>query len=508
MVLGKILYISIEETLKNFIFFTLIGLFLCACSPYNTQITKEYDAQHYIQAYKILQKATKKQSNDWLLWKMQSGFLTFAYFGAHFSLYDLEAAEEQFKIYESKGLLSNAGANVGAILSNDMAIPYRGLIFEGVLLNFYKALAFSSIGDDVQARIEFNRANDRQRRAKSYYHKEIKKARNEAVKEANGKSKSDLYNKSITDSNINDILNTKYTNLSQFAIYRDMINPLIPYVSGLYFMIEQDFSKSVDLLKEAYGISKSHVIAQDMQILESRKGKINYPKFTWIIIEDGDMARKGEFITQIVLDVGSNINSVNLALPVLLDGKPTHTSYRINNKDAQVVSSITNIFASEFQKRLPVILTRALVGALVKFVITQSIHEFGGNYGTIIGLASMATFIATTAADTRVSLVLPNNVWIARIPNTESSVSIYGNNIALLELPITDECNVKSMRIASKENFDSLMKAKPKDLSARIKLFKNYYEYSSENRLCESTDNIVYMRVHRDTVAHTIIKGE
>ena len=122
-----------------------------------------------------------------------------------------------------------------------------------------------------------------------------------------------------------------------------------------------------------------------------------------------------------------------------------------NLTNAQVVSSITNIFASEFQKRLPVILTRALVGALVKFVITQSIHEFGCNYGTIIGLASMATFIATTAADTRVSLVLPNNVWIARIPNTESSVSIYGNNIALLELPITDECNVKSMRIEVKK---------------------------------------------------------
>lgn len=494
--------------MKNFIFFVLIGLFLCACSPYNSQIKKEYDTQHYMQTYKTLQKATQSKSNDWLLWKMQSGFLTFGYFGAHFSLHDLEEAENQFKIYESKGLLSSVGSNVGATLSNDMAIPYRGLIFEGALLNFYKALAFSSIGDNTQARIEFNRANDRQRRAKEYYQKEIKKAHDEAVKAANDKSKSSLYESNTKDSNINAILNTKYTNLKQFAVYKDMINPLIPYVSGLYFMIEEDFTKSVDLLKEAYGISKSPIIAQDMQILESRKGKREYPKFTWIVIEDGDMARKDGFATSLPLAIGSGINAINLALPILLDGKPTYISYRINNKEANVVSNVSNLFASEFEKQLPAIITRAMVGALVKFSITQSINEFGGDYGAVIGLASMIAFSATTTADTRVSLVLPHNVWIARIPNTESSVSIYGNNVALLELPITNDCKSKAIRLASKEAFDSLIKAKPKDFSARIKLFKNYYEDGNENKLCESSDNIVYVRVHRGTIANTIIKGE
>lgn len=494
--------------MKNFIFFVLIGIFLCACSPYSNQITSEYDTQRYTQAYKTLQKATQSQSNDWLLWKMQSGFLTFGYFGAHFSLYDLESAEKQFKIYEGKGLLSNIGANVSSTLSNDMAMPYRGLIFEGALLNFYKALAFSSIGDNTQARIEFNRANDRQRRAKEYYHKEIQKAHDNAVKAANDKSKSDLYENNTTDSNINAILNAQYTNLKQFAVYKDMINPLIPYVSGLYFMIEQDFTKSVDLLKEAYGISKAPIVAKDMQLLESRKGKREYPKFTWFIIEDGDMARTDGFVTSLPFAIGSGVNAINLALPILLDGKPTYTSYRINNEEANMVSSISNLFASEFEKQLPAIITRAMIGALVKFSITQSINEFGGDYGTIIGLASMIAFSATTIADTRTSLVLPHNVWIVRIPNTESSLHIYGNNVALFEIPITNDCNTKAMRLASKESFDSLIKAKPKDLSARIELFKNYYESGNENKLCASSDNIVYMRVHRGTISHTIIKGE
>ncbi len=494
--------------MKNFIFFMLVGLFFCACSPYNTQITREYDTQHYMQTYKTLQEATTSKSNDWLLWKMQSGFLTFEYFGAHFSLYDLETAEQQFKIYESQGLLSGLGANIGATLSNDMAIPYRGLIFEGVFLNFYKALAFSSIGDNVQARIEFNRANDRQRRAKDYYSKEIKKVHDKTIEEANQKTKSEDYATNTTDSNLNAILNSKYTNLKQFAVYQDIINPLVLYVSGLYFMIEEDFAKSTDLLKEAYGISKAPLIAQDMQLLESRKGKRAYPKYTWIIIEDGNLGRKDEASMSLPLIIGSGINAINLALPILYDGKPTYTTYRVNQVEANMVSNISNLFASEFEKQLPSIITRAIVGALVKFGITQSINELGGDYGAIIGVATTVAFSATTAADTRTSLILPHNVWIARVPNTESEVHIYGNNIELLELPITKECNGKTTRMASKEAFDSLIKAKPKDFSARIKFFKHYYEEGNEDKLCVLSDNIIYMRVHHDTIAHTIVKGE
>lgn len=494
--------------MKNFIFFVLIGLFLSACSPYSTQIKREYDTQHYTQTYKTLQKATKNKSNDWLLWKMQSGFLTFSYFGAHFSINDLENAETQFKVYESKGLLSNIGANVGATLSNDMAMPYRGMIFEGALLNFYKALAFSSLGDNTQARIEFNRANDRQRRAKDYYAKEIKKAHDKVVEEANKKTQSTLYETNTRDSEIDSILKTRYTNLEQFAVYRDMINPLIPYVSGVYFMIERDFAKSTDLLKESYGISKIPFVAKDMQILESRKGKRDYQKFTWIIIEDGTLARKEGLIISQPLVTGSGINAINLALPNFVNGKPTYSDYRINTTNAEILSNTSNLFASEFEKQLPSIITRAIVGAMLKFGITETINAVGGNYGAIIGLASTLAFSATTAADLRSSLILPNSVWIARISNAESSVKIYGNNEKLLEIPITKECNAKLARIASKNELDSLIKAKPKDISARIKLFKQYYENGNEDRLCVLTDNIMYVRVHRGTIAHTIIKGD
>ncbi len=494
--------------MRNFTFFLFIVIFFCACSPYNTQITGEYDRQHYTKVYKTLQKATDSDSNDWLLWKMQLGFLTFSYFGPHFSLDDLELAEQKFKIYESEGILSGISQNVGATFSNDMVIPYRGMIFEGAFLNFYKALAFSSIGNNAQARIEFNRANDRQRRAKDYYAKEIQRSHDKVIEEANKKNKNDIYENSTTDSEINKIIQSKYTTIKNFAVYKDIINPIIPYVSGVFFMIEKDFSKSMDLLKESYGISNADIIASDMQLLEIRKKSKTIQPFTWIIIEDGDMARKDGFDVSIPFSIGDGFNAINIALPYIKEGKQTYDLYRVNNMKADIVSNVSGLFVSEFDKQLPSIIARAIIGAILKYSITHSINQFGGDYGSIIGLATTLAFSATTNSDKRTSIFLPNNIWATRIPNTDSKVSIFGNNIALLNIPITNDCNILDKRLASYKEFYNIIKAKPKDLSARINIFKLYYESGNEDRICAKTDNIVYVRVHRGTVVHTIIKGD
>lgn len=504
MILGK-KYRVCGGILKNFICLPLLILLLYGCSPYNEQVKKEYDSSHYSTLYKTLEQATQKKNNDLLLWQMQSGFLTFSYFAPHFSLDDLEKAEVLFKGYESEGLLSNVGANIGATLSNDMAMPYKGYIYEGSLLNFYKALAFSSIGDSANARIEFNRANDRQRRAKEYYQKEVKKAHDDAVKAANEKQANTDYANNTTDSSINTILNEKYSNLKNFAIYKDLINPVIPYISGIFFMIEKDFTKSIDLLKEAYGISQADIIANDMQILEARKFAGSYPHFTWILIEDGDIARIDGFATTIPIILHNGINSVNLALPYLKDGKANFQTYQINDINADKITQVSQLFGSEFEKRLPAIITRAIISAIVKFTISYSFNEFGGSYGAIAGLVTTLIFSAVTDTDTRMSLILPDTVWAAKIPNTESKIQIMGDNHLITELSITTDCDSLPKRQKKNVEFDSLLKAKSQDLSARIHFLKHS---NFDNVVCATTDNIVYVRVRHNKATHFIVKGD
>lgn len=488
----------------NVLILVFLSLFLSACSKYNERVKSEYDGHFYTHLYKTLHTAKKDKDNDLLLWEMQSSFLTFSYFGPYFSFSDFTRAENIFKIYEAQGIMSGIGANVAASLSNDLAIPYRGYIFEGTLLNFYEALAYSSVGDDEQARIRFNRANDRQRRAKDYYAKEIKKAHDKAIEQANKEKQNDAYAQNTTDSNINRILNEKYSNLRNYSAYQNLINPAIPYVSGVYFMILNDYTKAQDLLKEAYGISKANLVAQDMQILESRKGRREYDTYTWVIIEDGNLARKSPIELSIPLIIGSGINAVNFALPTLDEGKKNFYTYRVNNEKADLISDVSALFASEFEKHLASIITRAIIGMIVKSLITESMNQLG-TYGQIAGLVTSLAFSATNAADTRSSILLPDSVYIARVPNTQSQIQIFGDNRNILNMKIDFSCNSLANRLQGALEFNKLIESKPNDLKGRIAIFA---KYDYDNAVCASSDNIVYIRVRDGTITHFIVKGE
>ncbi|STQ86701.1 hypothetical protein LS73_003220 [Helicobacter muridarum] len=494
--------------MKNFIFFTIFAfvLCLCACSITEERIKAEYDKSDYKKTYRSIQKTISSNNNNVLLWQMQSGFLTFSQFGPVFSLIDLEKAESIYKKYEQEGILSSTFSSMAATLSNDNAIPYKGNVYEGSLLNFYKALAYSSIGDFVNARVEFNRANDRQRRAKEYYKKEIQKAHDNAIKNANKKKESKDYTLNTSKSSINNIIKLKYSNLDNFAIYKDLINPIIPYTSGIFFMIENDYSKAVDLLKESYGISRSDVILSDMELLESRRFEKDINNYTWFIVEDGDISRKqgNTFSTPIIIN--SNITSINLAMPTIYNIKPNFNNYKINDYKTDRIVELSNIFVSEFEKQLPSIITRAIIGAIVKFITIYAISgATSGDYDSIAGLFANIAFSLMTYPDTRNSFVLANSIHVVRIPNDIENVTLYGDNTKLLNIKLTQDCNSIGKRIESSKDFTTLIEKDPNDFNTRIKLFE---KYKKSKDICTKTDNIVYVRVRNNMATHFIIKGD
>ena len=77
-----------------------------------------------------------------------------------------------------------AAASRGGV--NDTTSPYIGTQYDGVMANTYKAIDYLALGDNEGARVEFNRAIDRQRRAKAYYAELIEKNR-EAIEKMFGR---------------------------------------------------------------------------------------------------------------------------------------------------------------------------------------------------------------------------------------------------------------------------------------------------------------------------------
>ena len=54
-----------------------------------------------------------------------------------------------------------------------------------------------------------------------------------------------------------------------------------------------------------------------------------------------------------------------------------HTAIIESTLQMRRFSNVSNLFASEFEKQLPSIITRAIVGAMLKFGITETINAVG-----------------------------------------------------------------------------------------------------------------------------------
>ncbi|PAF51485.1 hypothetical protein BKH43_01895 [Helicobacter sp. 13S00401-1] len=491
-----------------------VALFFIACDIHSAYINNAYDANNFQTAYKKTLSA-EKDKTDALLWTMQEGYLDFSWGGGYYSIPTLDRAEELFNARVKSGFFVGALENVGATLTNDLAIPYTGYFFEGSLLNLYKALSFVQLGDYADARVEFNRANDRQRMASDYYAKEIRKAQLKQLQKEQKKDKQDTITPSTRDKEIVSIINKDYSNIFGFEVYKNLINPSISYLSGLFFLLDGDYSKSIDLLKEAYGITKSGVILDDMQLLEDRRnGKIK--RYTWVIIDDGDIVRKASLSISPLLFTPGGLVGVSFVLPTLQgrDGKNAFSNYKIGDRNIEVITNLSSLFISEFKKQLPLIITRAMISTISKLAITQSMQIVGNNQNipllSIAGSLATIAFQASASADTRSSTFLPNRTLVARILNSNfksSDANITGDGILLLKLHFIDDASKCPSDVSLDKNFKNFKSLKQGEKN-KI-LINNFKAKKSDTlNLCSKTDNIVYIRAKNHITNHFIIKGD
>lgn len=442
----------------------------CGCT-YQENLDK-FDALYYENNQKQAYEFSEKLAKGDLLWEIQNGVVAWSIGEYIKSNIVLDNAEIVLNKNYEEGIFSTAGSNIGAILINDNVKSYRGNIYEGVLINYYKALDNLALGDDQKARVEFNRANDRQRRAKDYYEKEIQKAIEEEQEKnkKEGGEASNLVTSVTSKDQIDQILNTEYTNLKRYSAYNGFINPLVSYVSGLYFSLQGD-PKGIDLLKEAYGVNNSKLVGED--IIAFQEGKTTQ-KYTWIIIEDGKSPSKKEFY--VTLPFGGYIFSI--ALPQFVDGKSFYNSFMLkNNEDGQnlafeEISLFDGVIANEFFKQLPYIVTRAIISSVYKIILQSTLKENIGEWGTLIAAAFT---VATTSADTRITSIFPHKTWLNRIPNDIGKIALVGDNKRLYEFKISDDCPSK---------------------------------FEETNKVCKDTNNLIYIRTTKNGIITQLIIGD
>lgn len=389
-----------------------------------------------------------------LLWHLDSA--TGSLFDGNFSqcIIHFDAAENLMAHYREQTLAADSVQTLAYLLANDTALPYEGSEYDGIMLNTYKALCYLGLGQTAQARVEWNRALDRQRRAKEFFAQKIAKEREAMLQKerqnpsADGEDSAPSVKQTLDNPEIDAILENSYTNLYTFQAYPDFINPMTVYLAGLFFFSRHDQAKAIDLLKEAYGMNPDHPgVQEDFQMaraLLSEPGPGPAQSLVWVVFENGPGPLKEEIRLSFPLWIFSDrAYYTGIALPKLKIRPKALDSLTILADDETIATtrpyaSMERVIQTEFKNGLPATVRRALFSALTKTYMQYQAQRSGGD---LAGLLFAFYQMATTRADTRIWSSLPNEFQIARFVRPEQGVitiqTSRGKPIASLELPKT-----------------------------------------------------------------------
>jgi len=435
-------------------------MLLSGCAPKEVMVTgdKKVAKGEYHEAAAIYNEAIdiddRTQRNN-LLWYLNSGL---SYRFDHNSSASIKAFDESewlIKHYQEQLLNSDIGQGASSVLVNDTTRPYIGTQYDGVMANTYKAINYLELGDMAGARVEFNRAIDRQRRAKAYYAKMIQK-NNEAIKNKEKKDKNGV-NSDDSMPAADKALQEKYPSLYNFEAYPDFINPMVSYLAGIFALSEGNDAKALSLLKEAYGMNQtSQYIAKDLELVDARLDgyKVDHKGLVWVIIEDGLAPIKTEWRMDIPVWIFSNnLNYVSLALPRIHKRKNAFSGYSIANQDkvskTETISEMDRVIMTEFKKEFPAVLRRAIFSATTKAVIQYEMQRQAqnsdGKAGLAFAIASIATTVYTVAsaqADTRTWTTLPKRFDLIRLERPSNGKIVVKTSTGLsleeIEIPLSE----------------------------------------------------------------------
>lgn len=418
-----------------------IVILLNACAS-NGDVER-LETLYYQQSLESSYDYAQKYADDDFLWAFQSGILGFQSADFEASWEYFNGAEVFFEENAGEGVLSSGFKGLVSILLSNAMFEYSPNLYEAVLVNYYKAINAIMRGDYEASRVEFNRANDRQRRSKEFFAKRISEVK-ESLKDGEEFYKSNMPNADSRRSanSLDSIYASKYQNLAQFRAFEGYVNPMVSYVSGVFFLAQNDFSKARDLLKESYAISQKREILSDIAILEARESGKARESYTWIFIEDGAVPKRYEMRLDAPLFlINSKVLSLNVALPNLDNGRGFSNTYKITQNSAKYdsfeVANLQALVANEFDIELPYIIITSLISSSYKAYLQYVLNENFGIFGSIGGAIFSAV---STRADIRNPRILPLRFFAMRVKNATGTFHLRDNRKEIYKFSLNSEC--------------------------------------------------------------------
>jgi len=447
----------VHSNVKGHVWIILVvcmtGWLIGGCASYNKQTQKigqSYELGNIQAAAAQISAEVEKRGNskDAIVWRLEQGAILRAAGQLEDSNKAFDKAEEEINKFEEKAKVKISRESL-AIVTNLTNLPYEGFAYDKIMMNTYKALNYLELGDYEKARIELNRAYERQKDAVHINSKRIEKAQEEGKKQNLHVNMQAVNN----DERFKNQFSNHYTDLNQLKAYADYVNPATVYLDGLFFMTQatgnSDLERSRNSFERVLGmIGENKFIRQDLEIVQQVVNGQQIPATTYVFFETGQAPERDRIRIDLPLFlITPGVPYVGAAFPKLRY-KDNYAStlnvlYGRTTEPTLLLASMDSVIAREFKNELPVIITKTLIASAIKASATYGAYTGvtkGGKNNAEAGLAVLIAGaiyqVAANQADLRTWTTLPKEFQFCRFPTPADRKIELGLPFSGYKLPV------------------------------------------------------------------------
>lgn len=430
---------------------------LGGCASYNSQtssLVSAWESGDYVTAAEKARKEAEKRidnEKDGLVWNLESGAILRGAGEFNLSLDSFIVAEDWVQKAEAgaKTEISNEGV---ALATNLAQLPYRGYFYDRIMLNTYQAMNYMVLGDMDAARVELNRASERQRDALTENAKRIEKAEEEArkVEEVQLEDGTSYVEKAKEDEAFQENFDSVYKADDGVALYADYVNPFTVFIDGLFFLSNPHSASDLERARKSF--ERVAQMSQSNQYLKEDLALVNQAavgkqahNLTYVIFETGTAPFRKEIRIDIpVFLVSDEVPYVGAAFPRLAynDDYLSHLDVEVEDSKlkTETICNMDSVVKTEFYNELPIVITKTLVAAGTKALASYAVSEATDN-SIWAQVATSVYQLAMNKADLRAWRSLPKEFQYSRFETPEAGLITIRNSISGESLDINLEAN-------------------------------------------------------------------
>lgn len=347
---------------------------------------------------------------------------------------------------------------LGTTLTSDAFGAYQGKIHQGSLIDYYQAINHLMLGNEADARVDFNRLQVRQDNSVTQL-KAFASTVNKSVKDGLADEQSEGAKQSLGEvgPKIADGVKDLPGGLAQSKIRMaagDVMSAVLRATSSAESDKRSNLSR--DMLKRASAASATRggdaVIAYLGREIRRGKGKLKNKAV--ILYEDGVGHGLKEFRIDLPLFiVTGKVTYAGIALPQFQPGRSAFGGLKVGSgktrQETAVLTDVNELSALEFDAAYKGVVAKAVISTIIKTtaqaVINHQIDQQKPDplVGTLLKLGTGAAQYALTKADVRTWANLPTTIQMVVVDRPKSGILALAGALGqpIAEVPLREDTN-------------------------------------------------------------------